>query len=111
MAQHFGIDIQGQVVTTAIMHFFQWQYPHFMFIYREAFLRDHFAARQSNTSAAAAIKYWSGPLLFAICALGLVGMPDVQARERSECFFMAAESILLVSGLSQPSVTNVQAFL
>lgn len=106
VAQHFGIDMQGQVITTALMHFFKWQYPHFMFIYREAFLRDHFAPTDASPR-----KYWSGPLLFAICALGLVGMLDADARDRSEQFFAAAESIVLVSGLSQPSITNVQTFL
>lgn len=120
VAQHFGIDMQGPVVTTALVHFFQWQYPHFMFIYREAFLRDHFAAQRerdptSNTTCTwVATKYWSGPLLFAICALGLVGMPadgPTCRRDQSERFFAAAESILLVSGLSEPSITNVQAFL
>lgn len=109
VAQHFGIDMQGEVVTNALMQFFKWHYPHFMFVYREAFLRDHFSSHDQAPYDSR--KYWSGPLLFAICALGLVGSSDVESRDQSERFFTAAESMLLVSGLSQPSITKVQAFL
>lgn len=38
-------------------------------------------------------------------------MPGPDARDASERFSAAAESILLVSGQSQPCITNVQAFL
>lgn len=101
---HFEIDIQDEVITDVLMLFFKWQYPHFMFIYREAFLRDHFGDRRGST-------YWSSALLLAICALGTLMRPDSQRREMSERFFAAAESIILVSGLTHPTITTVQTFL
>lgn len=104
VAQHFGIDMDGPAVTDALLYFFKWQYPHFMFIYREAFLRDHFCNPGSG-------KYWSCSLLFAVCALGALMMEDDLGHGTSERFFGAAESILIVSGLSQPCITTVQAFL
>ena len=104
VAQHFGIDMDGPAVTDALLRFFKWQYPHFMFIYREAFLRDHFC----NTGNS---KYWSCPLLFAVCALGALMAENDVSHSTSERFFEAAESILVVSGLSQPCITTVQAFL
>lgn len=35
VAEHFGIDLHDKLVDDALMHFFKWQYPHFMFIYRD----------------------------------------------------------------------------
>lgn len=104
VTQHFDISLEDELITNALLHFFKWQYPHFMFIYREAFLRDHFSEQPRR-------KYWSGSLLLALCALGLLMMDRPEDRESSERFFAAAESILLVAGLAQPCITNVQAFL
>ncbi|CAM1501855.1 Fc.00g038390.m01.CDS01 [Cosmosporella sp. VM-42] len=56
-------------------------------------------------------KHWSSALLLAICALGTLMRPDLERREMSERFFAAAESIILASGLTHPSITTVQAFL
>lgn len=102
---HFGISIEGDVVMNALTYFFRWQYPHFMFVYREAFLRDHFGDRKK-------CKYWSASLLMSLCALGTL-MSDTEGENRrlSDQFFLAAESILMVSGLTKPSIPNVQAFL
>ncbi|RFU30142.1 hypothetical protein B7463_g6213, partial [Scytalidium lignicola] len=102
VARHFGL--QDSLITQALQDFFKWQYPHFMFIYRGAFLRDHYSNSHSG-------KYWSPPLLYAICALGTLMATDKSEEDVSERFFAAAESILMVSGLEQPCVTNVQAFL
>lgn len=104
VAQHFGIGLEDEVIMTALHQFFRWQYPHFMFIYREAFLRDHFGQRTKS-------KYWSLPLLMAICALGAVMLPDRAQSQMSEQFYAAAESIIIVSGLTHPSITAVQVFL
>lgn len=101
---HFDIDIEDGLITDVLMLFFKWQYPHFMFIYREAFLRDHFSDRLNPT-------YWSSALLLAICALGTLMRPGAERREISERFFAAAERIILVSGLTHPSITTVQTFL
>ncbi|GKT51153.1 putative transcriptional regulatory protein [Colletotrichum spaethianum] len=100
--QHFDLSMSSSDIMAPLTQFFRWQYPHFMFIYREAFLRDHFGDRRNG-------KYWSPALLLSICALGaLVG---VDTKTRSERFFLAAESIIMVTGLTRPSVATVQAFL
>lgn len=104
VAEHFGISFHDELVENALLQFFKWQYPHFMFIYREAFLRDHFGGRAN-------CKYWSSALLLSICALGTLMSPEQRYRESSERFFSAAESILIVSGLMRPSIVTVQGFL
>ena len=106
VAQHFGLNLDDSDPTTtaALQQFFRWQYPNFMFIYREAFLRDHFGPRARG-------KYWSLPLLLAVCALGQVVPSSGTRSETSEQYYAAAESISLVSGLGKPSITNVQVFL
>lgn len=104
VAEHFGINMHNELITDALMQFFKWQYPHFMFIYREAFLRDHFGDRRN-------CKYWSSALLLSVCALGLLMSPEDLDRQSSEQFFVAAETILIVSGLTRPSIATVQAFL
>jgi hypothetical protein len=104
VAHHFGIDLQDDLINSALLHFFKWQYPHFMFIYREAFLREHFGNRQGP-------KTWSLPLLLVICALGTLMSPSPLDREMSSKFFGAAESIMIVAGLSQPSITAIQTLL
>lgn len=104
VAQDFGIDLQSGIITTSLQFFFRWQYPHSMFIYREAFLRDHFSDHGNR-------QYWSGPLMLALCALGLTMAPEQQERTMSDRFFSAAETILLVSGMAHPCITTVQAFL
>ncbi|KAL0765821.1 hypothetical protein CaCOL14_011561 [Colletotrichum acutatum] len=104
VAEHFGINLHDELVDDALMQFFKWQYPHFMFIYREAFLRDHFVDRVHG-------KYWSSALLLSICALGTLMSPEKRHRDASEQFFSAAESILIVSGFTKPSIATVQGFL
>ncbi|KAL5605665.1 hypothetical protein FOVSG1_005812 [Fusarium oxysporum f. sp. vasinfectum] len=101
---HFGIKLEDDTVFKALQQFFRWQYPHFMFVYREAFLRDHFGERKG-------CKYWSSALLLSICALGLLMSETEGERNLSERFFQAAESIVMVSGLSRPSIPTVQSFL
>ncbi|KAI8262562.1 hypothetical protein K4K58_000538 [Colletotrichum sp. SAR11_239] len=100
--EHFGIGMHDEVVMKSLTQFFRWQYPHFMFIYREAFLRDHFGDRKNG-------KYWSSALLLSICALG--ALVSLDTKESSDQFFLAAESIIMVTGLTRPSIATVQAFL
>ncbi|KAF7552800.1 hypothetical protein G7Z17_g4101 [Cylindrodendrum hubeiense] len=102
--EHFGINIDDEVIAKALMQFFKWQYPQFMFIYREGFLRDHLGDRVN-------CKYWSSALLLSICALGTLMSTDEEDRRSSEQFFTAAESILMVTGMTMPSIVTVQAFL
>lgn len=102
--EHFGISLEGDIVIKALKQFFRWQYPHFMFVYREAFLRDHFGDRQN-------CKYWSSALLMSLCALGTLMSENDSGLATSDQFFLAAESILMVSGLTKPSIATAQAFL
>ncbi|EKJ76423.1 hypothetical protein FPSE_03422 [Fusarium pseudograminearum CS3096] len=102
--EHFGIKLEDDTVFKALQQFFRWQYPHFMFVYRETFLRDHFGERKG-------CKYWSSALLLSICALGLLMSEDERERGLIEQFFRAAESIVMVSGLNRPSIPTVQSFL
>ena len=104
VAAHFGIDLNGLTIKVGLQNFFKWQYPHFMFVYREAFLRDHFGNRQN-------CKYWSPALLMSICALGLLMSEDAAEKEMSTRCFHAAESITIVAGSSGSSLVLVQAFL
>lgn len=101
---HFGIDVDSSIVTDSLMLFFKWQYPHLAFVYRDAFLRDHFGDRMNS-------KYWSTALLLSICALGALLLPGGTGRITSAQFYDAAESIALVTGLIRPSITTVQVFL
>ncbi|RJE24683.1 Transcription factor [Aspergillus sclerotialis] len=75
-----------------------------MFIYREAFLRDHFSDCQN-------CKYWSPGLLLSMCALGLQMSSDNRERDLGNRFYAAAESVCIVSVLAQPSITTVQTIL
>lgn len=104
VAEHFGINLRDELVEGALRQFFKWQYPHFMFIYREAFLRDHFGDRVN-------CKYWSPALLLCVCALGTLMSTEERHRESSGQFLAAAESILIVSGFTKPSIVTVQGFL
>lgn len=104
VADHFGVDLTSASIITGLQNFFKWQYPHFMFIYREAFLRDHFGNREN-------CQYWSPALLMSICALGLLMSEDDADRETSARCFHAAESIIIVAGSSGSSLMLVQAFL
>lgn len=104
VAEHFGINLHDELVEDALRQFFKWQYPHFMFIYREAFLRDHFGDRLN-------CKYWSPALLLCVCALGTLMSTEERHRESSGQFLAAAESILIVSGITKPSIVTVQGFL
>ncbi|KAM0261476.1 hypothetical protein ACHAPA_009796 [Fusarium lateritium] len=104
IAEHFGISMDNDLVTSALMLFFKWQYPQFMFIYREAFLKEHFGDRQN-------CKYWSSGLLLSMCFLGLLMSPDSLQRRASEQFFSAAETTLIVFGFARPTIATVQAFL
>lgn len=103
VAEHFGIDVEGQQVQESLKSFFKCQYPQYMFIYREAFLREYHAHRARREG-----KYCSLPLLLAICSLGASNNSD---KELSQRLSDAAESILVVLGISQSSLTTVQAFL
>ncbi|KNG81610.1 hypothetical protein ANOM_010137 [Aspergillus nomiae NRRL 13137] len=98
----YGINVQNETIIYGL--FCRWQYPYSMFIYREAFLRDHFIDPKN-------CKYWSPDLLLAVCALGLQMSSDPSERELGDRCYTAAESVCTVSGLPNPSILTVQTFL
>lgn len=100
----FNLEDEDEAITNGLLLFFKWQYSHFMFIYREAFLRDHFGDRQN-------CKYWSPGLLLSICALGLQMSSEIRERDLGNRFYTAAESVCILSGLTQPSIITVQTIL
>lgn len=102
--QHFDIDINDDVITQVLVLFFKWQYSNFVFIYRDAFLQDHYGTRQDS-------KYWSLSLLLSVCALGSLMLPDSERHGFGQRCHDAAESIAMVTDLVNPSITAVQTFL
>ncbi|KAK1675431.1 fungal-specific transcription factor domain-containing protein [Colletotrichum godetiae] len=110
--RHSGIDgPSSPTVLQSLIQFFRWKYLHFMFIYREAFLRDHFSkdGGDDDELSRKPRKYWSPALLLSICALG--ALVNLQRKATSERFFLTAKSIIMVTGLTKPSVATVKAFL
>lgn len=100
----FNLEDENEAITNGLLLFFKWQYSHFMFIYREAFLREHFSDRQN-------CKYWSPGLLLSMCALGLQMSSDSRERDLGNRFYTTAEGVCILSGLTQPSITTVQTIL
>lgn len=102
--QHFKIDLDADIVTQSLLCFFKWQYPNYMFVYRDAFIKDHFGERQRG-------KYWSHSLLLSICALGSLMLSHDERTDFGERYRDAAETIAMVTDLTHPSITAVQTFL
>ncbi|KAJ9150331.1 Fungal specific transcription factor domain-containing protein [Pleurostoma richardsiae] len=84
--------------------FFIWQYPQFMFIDCEAFIRDF----DSNPNDG---EFCSQPLIYAVCAIGALMSPDAGIRAASASFADSAEALLTSQGLGTPRVPSVQALL
>jgi hypothetical protein len=99
-----NLRIEDSVINKALSLFFLYQYPQFMFIYREAFLEDYY----ENTHRG---KYWSYPLLYAICALGVRASPDEKVREKSDVLSHCAETIIMTRALGRPHITVAQSLL
>jgi hypothetical protein len=99
-----NLRIEDSIINKALSLFFLYQYPQFMFIYREAFLEDYY----ENTYRG---KYWSYPLLYAICALGVRASPDEKIREKSDVLSHCAETIIMTQALGRPHITVAQSLL
>jgi hypothetical protein len=99
-----SLHIGDAILKKALSLFFLYQYPQFMFIYREAFLEDYHENAYQG-------KYWSYPLLYAICALGLRASPDANIREKGDVLYRCAETTLIPGALSSPNITVVQSLL
>lgn len=99
-----NLRIEDSVINKALSLFFLYQYPQFMFIYREAFLEDYYDNIHHG-------KYWSYPLLYAICALGVRASPDEKVREKSDVLAHCAETIIMTQALGRPHITVAQSLL
>lgn len=91
-------------ILHCIKLFFVWQYPDLnMFIFREAFLKEFFKPKFYNI-------YCSKVLILSICALGSRMSKDEKIYAKSIKFYNEAKSLLL-SKLSNPSITSLQSYL
>ena len=102
LASALGID--NTVIQASLPLFFVYQYPQFMFIYREAFLSDYFDHRHGG-------KYWSCPLVYSLCALGAVHSEQASVRLQSRIFARCAREIIITDEFSRSSITTMQALL
>jgi hypothetical protein len=99
-----SLRIEDSVLNESLSLFFAYQYPQFMFIHREAFLRDYYGNFYQG-------KYWSYPLLYAICALGARASTDERVRDKGDVLSHCAETIILTNALGLPHLTVAQALL
>lgn len=102
LASALGID--ESLINESLVLFFSHQCPQYMFVYREAFLADYFAFEHGG-------KYWSFPLLYALCALGAVHSSDARTRAKASLLARCAEEIIITHELDKPTYTTVQALL
>lgn len=95
--------------------FFTWQYPdHNMFIFREAFLIDFFAAddrrRRASYGDKAQLRYCLTVLVLALCAVGARMLEDEAIYAKLALYYRRAKTELLELML-KPLITLMQAFL
>lgn len=95
---------QDPTVHAAVRLFFKWQYPNFMFVYREAFLLDYLGHSHSSKSCSLA-------LLYSICALGAQMSADTAVSSLATCFRERAHDALFPIGFLTPDMTTIQALL
>lgn len=102
LASALGID--EALVQNSLPLFFLHQYPLCMFVYREAFLSDYY----SNTYGG---RYWSYPLVYAMCALGAPHSERKEIRSKTLLLAKCAWEIVLTHCLTRPGPTTIQALL
>jgi hypothetical protein len=99
-----SVPLDEPFIEHTLVLFFRWQYSQFMFVYREAFLSDHFQHAFNG-------RYWSPPLLYALCALGAIMSPEPEIRQKADLLALQSQQMLLGFGIEQPHITFVQALL
>jgi hypothetical protein len=92
---------RSEICRYFMANFFEHQYPYFMCLYREYFLRDFDAGGGP---------YYSDLLLYAICAVGALAS-EGNLRELSDVFFNRAQELLYGSALECPNLTTLQALI
>lgn len=98
------VGIDQSLIAASLSLFFIHQYPQYMFVYREALLEDYLGDAHGG-------KYWSLPLVFAICALGAVHSADQNIAGKAHLLANCAREIIITDGLSKPQATTIQALL
>jgi len=99
-----NLHVEDEVLKKALSMFFLYQYPQFMFIYRETFLEDLFENAHGG-------KYFSFVLLYAICALGARASSDAEIREMGDVLSRYAETLIFSQSLGSPHITAAQSLL
>ncbi len=99
-----SFEVTEEVVKAGLKAFFETQDPLFLFIHRGAFISDYYDNAHSG-------KYWSYPLLYAICALGIKTLSDISLRSKSDVLRNCAESMIMSQEIGRPKITVAQALL
>ena len=98
------LGIDDSLIRISLRLFFIHEYSRCMFIYREVFLEDYFNHDHGD-------KYWSYPLVYAVCALGARRSDDPDVRSKAFILAKCAQESVFTHCLSSPKITNVQALL
>lgn len=99
-----SLGIDDSLIQSCLRLFFIHEYSRCMFIYREVFLEDYFNHDHGG-------KYWSYPLVYAVCALGAARSEDANIRSKATLLVKCAQEAIFTYGLTSPNITNVQALL
>ncbi|KXH27477.1 fungal specific transcription factor domain-containing protein [Colletotrichum salicis] len=97
-------NLTNQTMRLCIGLFFFWQYPLFMFIDREAFIREFEDNPVDGT-------FCSPPLIYACASLGALMSKDPEIRTTAQGFADTAQTILTTDELGVSRPTSVQAWL
>ena len=97
-------SLYNPTICLSIALFYIWQYPQFMFIDCEAFIREF----DTNPLDG---EFCSLPLIYIISAIGSLMSQDPEIRAMSSSFADSAEAILTSRGLGTPRIASVQALL
>lgn len=104
LAMPQSLRIKDEVLNKSLALFSVYQYPQYLFIYLEAFLEDYHKDLHGG-------KYWSYPLLYAICALGARISTDPSMKEKADVLSHFAETNVLSQAHGRPHITVSQTLL
>jgi hypothetical protein len=102
LASSLGVD--DPLIQETLPLFFLFQYPQYLFVYREAFLSDYY----DNVHGG---RYWSFALVYSMCALGAPHSNHADIREKKHLLAKCAQEIIMTHCLTKPSPTTIQALL
>ena len=102
LASALGVD--DALIRETLPLFFLHQYSQNMYIYREAFLSDYYNNAYGG-------RYWSYPLVYAMCALGAPHSKSTEIQAKHRLLAKCAQEIIMCHCLARPSPTTIQALL